>query len=221
MDLSAVPLPGFLAACAWIIALPLLAWAVAKAPWRRFASSEMVHVWYGTILAVTLLWLLRATVGTHFAFHLLGAAGMAMTCGGPLALVGGAVVVGLTTLITDATPANSAVVWLIQIALPAGVALATLRAGERMLPPNLFVYLFVAGFLGAALAFGAAGLAGAWILVAGAGDPAEVVYGDYVPYLLYLAFGEATLTGMLVTLAVVYRPHWVATFDDCRYIDGQ
>jgi len=29
-----------------------------------------------------------------------------------------------------------------------------------------------------------------------------------------LAFGEATLTGMLVTLGVVYRPHWVATWRD-------
>jgi uncharacterized membrane protein len=26
------------------------------------------------------------------------------------------------------------------------------------------------------------------------------------------------LTGMLLTLAVVYRPQWVATFDDRRYL---
>ena len=48
-----------------------------------------------------------------------------------------------------------------------------------------------------------------------------MVFGEYTPYLVYLAFGEATLTGMLVTLAVVYRPQWVATFDDARYIDGR
>jgi uncharacterized membrane protein len=32
----------------------------------------------------------------------------------------------------------------------------------------------------------------------------------------YLAFGEATATGMVLTLAVVYRPQWIATFDDDR-----
>lgn len=30
-----------------------------------------------------------------------------------------------------------------------------------------------------------------------------------------------TLTGMVLTLAVVYRPSWVATFDDARYIKGR
>ena len=49
----------------------------------------------------------------------------------------------------------------------------------------------------------------------------ELVFGEYLPYLLYLAFGEATLTGMLLTLAVAYRPQWVATFDDARYLDGR
>jgi uncharacterized membrane protein len=33
----------------------------------------------------------------------------------------------------------------------------------------------------------------------------------------HLAFGEATLTGMVLMLMVVYRPHWVATFDDALH----
>ena len=55
------------------------------------------------------------------------------------------------------------------------------------------------------------------IAATGAMD-AAVLFGDYVPYLLYLAFAEGTLTGMVLTLAVVYRPQWVATFDDARYL---
>ena len=39
--------------------------------------------------------------------------------------------------------------------------------------------------------------------------------------LAYLALGEATLTGIALTLAVVYRPQWVATFDDAWYPDGR
>jgi len=33
-----------------------------------------------------------------------------------------------------------------------------------------------------------------------------------------LAFGEATLTGMLLTLGVIYRPRWIATYDIDRYL---
>jgi uncharacterized membrane protein len=47
---------------------------------------------------------------------------------------------------------------------------------------------------------------------------ADIVFGDYVPFLLNLSFAEATLTGMELTLLVVYRPAWVATFDDGRYL---
>jgi uncharacterized membrane protein len=33
-----------------------------------------------------------------------------------------------------------------------------------------------------------------------------------------MGFGEAFLTGMLVTILVVYRRDWVATFDDARWL---
>jgi len=35
---------------------------------------------------------------------------------------------------------------------------------------------------------------------------------------LMLGFGEAFLTGMLVTILVVYRRDWVVTFDDARWL---
>jgi uncharacterized membrane protein len=36
---------------------------------------------------------------------------------------------------------------------------------------------------------------------------------------LLVAFSEAWLTGMLLTVLVVYRPERVAMFDPVRYID--
>jgi uncharacterized membrane protein len=36
-----------------------------------------------------------------------------------------------------------------------------------------------------------------------------------------MAWSEAFATGMLITLMVVYRPAWVATFDDRRYLLGK
>jgi len=35
---------------------------------------------------------------------------------------------------------------------------------------------------------------------------------------MMLGFGEAFLTGMLVTILVVYRRDWVVTFDDARWL---
>ncbi|MFO1413035.1 MAG: energy-coupling factor ABC transporter permease [Burkholderiales bacterium] len=219
MDVALAPL-----APAWVVAtsiatLVLLGWAAWAAPWRRLmASSEAASVWCGSIFALTVLWSVRAVVQDAMVIHLLGTAGFALAAGAPLALIGGAVVALASALVHGTPLAHAPAVFLTSVALPAAVALSVLRASQRLLPPNFFVYTIVACFLGGALGCGLAGLASAvQIALTGAVDP-EVVFGDYVPYLLYLAFGEGTLTGMMLTLAVVYRPQWVATFDDAFYL---
>ncbi|MFO1316445.1 MAG: energy-coupling factor ABC transporter permease [Burkholderiales bacterium] len=218
MDVAAVTLsPAWFAGSA-LAALGILAYAVRRAPWRRFASSEAVHVWYGTIFALVVLWSVRATIGQVVVIHLLGTAGFALAAGGPLALVGGALVAAVSALVHGTPVADVPLVFLLSVALPAGVALALLRATQRFLPPNFFVYAFAGGFLGPALGFGVAGVASATVLVLTGAGEADVVFGEYVPILLYLAFAEGTLSGMVVTLLVVYRPQWVATFDDARYL---
>jgi uncharacterized membrane protein len=221
MDLTAVVFPRLWAAAGCIAAGALLVLAMRAAPWKRFGESEPVHVWYGTIFALVVLWNVQATVGEGFTFHLLGVAAFALLAGPALALVGGGVAVVLLIAVRGGLWESAGLAYIAMVAVPVATTWLVHRAAERRLPPNFFVYVFVAAFFGAALSLVAAGLAGAVALTAGAGRPADLVFGEYVPYLMYLAFGEATITGMVLTLAVVYRPRWVATFDDARYLDGR
>ena len=48
--------------------------------------------------------------------------------------------------------------------------------------------------------------------------PAIALVDDYLPYYFLLGFAEAWLNGAMVTLMVVYVPHWVDSFDDRRYL---
>jgi uncharacterized membrane protein len=221
MDVGGAPLPTTWVVASFAAALGALAWALWAAPWRRFASSEAAHVWYGTIFALTVLWSVRAVVGGAVVIHLLGTAGFALAAGAPLALIGGALVVGITALIQGSPLANTATVFLLGVVLPVAVMFGVLRATQRFLPANFFVYVLAAAFFGAALALGASGLGGAAVVAATGGPETAALVRDLLPYLLYLAFAEGTLTGMVITLLVVYRPHWVATFDDSRYLDRQ
>ena len=221
MDLTAVTLPAAWSAVGWAFAFALLPAAARVAPWQRFAAREPVHVWYGAIFGVIALWSIQATVGEGFTFHLLGVAAFTLLAGAPLALAGTAIAVAVNVAVRNGIWANAALAWLTMAAIPVGATWLVLRLAERALPPHFFIYIFVVTFLGAGLSLVAAGVAGAALLTLAAGLPAELVFGEYVPYLLYLAFGEATLTGMVLTLAVAYRPHWVATFDDARYLEGR
>jgi len=213
MDVAALPAPVVLTLAAWAVALPLFALAL-RAAWRDAAAHrEAMLIVPAAVFVLCVLWSIRANVGQAFAFHLLGSAGLALAVGWPLALVGGAVVVVLMTLIHGTPLAGAALAWLVQIALPASVATGVLVLVARNLPRQLFVYLFAVGVFGAFAAFAATALAGIALLAVVADVPATTAFEEYLPMLLILGFGEATLTGMLLTLAVAYRPHWVATFD--------
>jgi uncharacterized membrane protein len=64
----------------------------------------------------------------------------------------------------------------------------------------------------------ATGLLACALLWLAAVYPAPTLLDDYLPYYLLLGFAEAWLNGALITLMVVYAPHWVGSFDDRRYL---
>jgi uncharacterized membrane protein len=89
---------------------------------------------------------------------------------------------------------------------------------DRYLPGNFFVYVFVTAFFGAALTVMATGLFSCGLMWLADVYPVAVLTDDYLPYYFLLGFAEAWLNGALITLMVVYLPHWVGTFDDQRYL---
>jgi uncharacterized membrane protein len=218
MDFVNVPFPAIWQGGAFILMVPALIWAVQTAPWRRFEASESSHVWYAAILCLTGLWSIRASLASGLTFHLLGASLFTLLTGPRLALIGTALVVGIVTVLRDGWWGNYALNILVLAAMPITVTAGALRATERWLPPNLFVYIFVVGFFDPGVAMFAAGALGSAAAVLSGALPATDVLDQFLPYLIYLAFGEATITGMLITLFVVYQPRWVTTFDDARYL---
>jgi uncharacterized membrane protein len=209
-------LPVALLAAAWTLGLAVVGAAAWHAPWSRLREDEQSHVFLGAIVAVALLWTITARVGPLVQFHLLGATLLYLLFGLPLALVGIAAVAAAATAAGAHDWMALGARFLVAGALPIAISHAVLRVAEARLPPNFFVYIFAAAFFGAAAAM-AANCLSASLLGLGTATPPSLddMRG---PMTLMLAFGEATLTGMLVTLFVVYKPAWVGTFRDERYL---
>ena len=83
---------------------------------------------------------------------------------------------------------------------------------------TFFVALRATAFFGAAATVMATGLLASVLLWLAAVYPAPILLDDYLPYYFLLGFAEAWLNGALITLMVVYAPHWVGSFDDRRYL---
>jgi uncharacterized membrane protein len=206
---------------AWYwLALPvlggLLVHAVLGAPWRRLRDPSVLNAWLGSIVALFVLWTIRAQVQPGLAFHLLGATATTLMFGPRLALVALSLVAVATAVSGGIEPLTVPLNLLILAAVPIAVTRVVMRGTGHWLPRHLFVYIFGNAFFGAALAMFATGLAAGALLAAGgrAGGPGP----DYLLSCFLLSSAEAFMTGGAITLLVVYRPGWVTTFDDTRYL---
>jgi uncharacterized membrane protein len=155
------------------------------------------------------LWGLRTGLPLGLGLHFLGAAGLYLLFGAPRALAGLALAALLAALLGGGPLGELPWSWFADGAVPVAVVWGVHRAVVRLAPANPFFYVFCVAFAGAGLSMVASlALHGA----AGAGVEPFVVLG------LMMGFGEAFLTGMLVTILVVYRRDWVETFDDARWL---
>ncbi len=212
---------------AWIYGayLPLALiwlWCLRTAPWRRMADSQLQNVWLGTVVVLTLMWSLKAEIKPGLTMHLLGATAFTLMFGRQLAIVGLSLVLAAVTynsssgiVIGWASYGLNAVM---MIVFPVLVAGGILRAVERFLPAHFFVYIFFAAFFGTGLNVVLTGLASTLLLGAASTYSLDKLFSEFFLSYVLLAFAEAWLTGALITLMVVYLPHWVGTFDDRRYL---
>ena len=201
-----------------LIALSLVVgWCLRAAPWRRLTEGNQSGVWAGAVVLLSLAWSLKAGVLPGLNLHVLGATALTLIFGPALAISGLLVTLAIVTLNGGAGWDSYGLNALLMAVLPCLLAQAILRAVERWLPPNYFVYLFVAAFFGSAAAVVATGLFACMALWAAGVYPAERLFSDYFPAYMLLAFAEAWLNGAAVALMVVFRPAWVGSFDDRRY----
>ncbi|MCH4563580.1 energy-coupling factor ABC transporter permease [Halomonas sp. EGI 63088] len=221
MSFAAPVLSPWLLLVASLVSLGTIGLALAQRPWRALlADHALQHRWLAATLAVTLLWQLRAQAVDWLTLHLMFTALLTLVFKAPLAL--------LSCLLANlAMVVLGRVAWpllgvnlLVTGVVPVLVMVLVWRLVDRRLPDNLMVFLFVCGFFGTALATLAAGLSAVGLMALGASDP-EVMHQalEYARFLPLLMPSEAFITGMLLSILLVYHPRWVATFNDHRYID--
>jgi uncharacterized membrane protein len=80
------------------------------------------------------------------------------------------------------------------------------------------VYFFLNAFANGAISMLAVGAAAALVSSGMGLYRGEYLLNEYLPFYLLMAWGEAFTTGALVTLMVVWKPEWIATFSDQRYL---
>lgn len=207
----------------WIAALYglILLTAVRLAPWRRVFLSGLSHIFMGSCVALILLWSVKAPVNASLTFHLLGMTAMTLVFGWSLAIIGSGVAL-LGVIINTGTgwdvfPLNAMILGVVPITLTQ----ISLILGRSLLPKNFFVYVLVNGFLTAGVAALVSGFLTVALLIMSGQFSLFQLKETFIPFLPLMIMPEAFLNGWIMTVLVVYRPHWVYSFSDVQYIKGK
>ncbi|WP_274584268.1 energy-coupling factor ABC transporter permease [Neisseria leonii] len=220
MNFLPVWFPAFWPAAAWLPLLLLLV-LTARPAARSLAGRPQAVA--AACLLFALLWSLRAQLGgsslAGMNYHLIGINLAVLMLGAPaavwlavlllpayLALYYGSAALPLTAL-------NACVLF-----LPAVAANLIVRRAAAKLPANLFVYIFLNGFLAAAAGMLLTGLSVCLLLAAADAFPAPALWGKAFPVFFLLSWAEAFLSGLFTAIFVALAPQLLATFNDARYL---
>jgi uncharacterized membrane protein len=212
-------LPLWLNAAAVLMVLAVLLVAVLGIDWRRLRDLEAQSVFFV---------LLALSVGAHLGrielqpgldLHLFGASIAALMLGWRFAALLQTLAVGLVALLWQRYWLSPALDLLITGLLPVLITTALLDFAQRRLPAHLFVYLLFNGFLAGALSITCAHIGKLLILLSLGVFDLDTLGENFLLTVPALMFPEGFATGAVLTLAVAYRPRWVATFHDPSYLD--
>jgi uncharacterized membrane protein len=178
-------------------------------PPERLNGLQRTHRLLIAAALVAGLWGLRTGLPLGVGLHFLGAACLYLLFGAPRALLGLALAAALAALLGGTPISGLPWAWLANGALPVAVVWGVHRAVARFAPANPFCYVFCIAFAGAGFSM---------IASLALHELAGAAVEPFVALGLMMSFGEAFLTGMLVTILVVYRRDWVVTFDDARWL---
>ncbi len=205
------PVESALATLALVLALGLR-------PWRMLTADLLTPLLAGVVL-LPWFWLLpqflpSSLVAGGVSVQLSGACLMTLLLGWPLAVLALGAVAGVVWFAGAVPWEVSLSQWVWLGLVPATMTLGLGAAMRRWLPDQVFIYILGRGFLGTALCVFASGVAYelAHHLVGG------VAVQEALVARWLMAWGDAFLTGMLVAIFVAFKPEWLATWSDRRYL---
>ncbi|MBM3115440.1 energy-coupling factor ABC transporter permease [Jeongeupia naejangsanensis] len=217
MNLVSSQFPLWLLALSWFAATLLLIRAALRVPWFALSQSALTG-WLGATVVALLFWQMKANIQPGLSFHLIGATALTLIAGRDRALLGLAAALAIDTGFGHAEWGAFGLSWLIIAALPCLLTQALLRQAQTRLPLNYFIYIFLNAFGAAALSMWLVGLLTCSLLAIFGPYALDFLLEEQLPYYFLMGWPEAFTTGTNLALLVIYRPQWVATFDDAKYL---
>ncbi len=185
---------------------------------QRWRDRRYLNLAALCALAMLALWRVRAGIYEGLDLHFLGLTVMTLMFGWRSALVLASLAQGALLILGVDAWHNAAGLFWLGVALPVLVSFGWLTLCHNLLPRNLWVYVFVGAFFNGLLTF-VARTTGLGLWYSGQYEWAVLV-DNYLILIPLFIFPEAMLNGFSTTMMVVYKPDWLATWNEREYLTG-
>lgn len=184
----------------------------------RLKDASRLNLFLAVSVALMVMWQIRTGIRPGLSFHLLGASIATLMFGFWRGWLAASFAAVATALAGKASLISLGTEILVFCAVPAAFTHHLYRLVDRKLPNHFFIYVLVNGFFGTAAGIGLTALVATLVMALSGSYELDYLLEHYTPYFFLLAWSEAFTTGMMATLMAVYKPEWLETFDDARYI---
>jgi uncharacterized membrane protein len=198
---------------AWLLAGAVLV-ALLFRPWSTLRHMAVRGSWFAAVVALACLWAAQAVLPMALPTQLSGACLLVLMFGWPLAVLTVVPVALAGSWLSGGGWAQALAPAFWNGVLPATAALAFGVALRRW--PHVFVYILGRAFLATAAAVSGSAALRVWL----EGAPPGAAPAVFLTAGVMIAWGEAFATGALAAIFVAFRPQWLLTYSDARYLPG-
>lgn len=205
-----------------LVVLGAAALALPFKPWAMLRRPALRHPWLGVLVLLPWLWSTSARLPGGLPVQLSLASLTVLMFGWPLAVWTWLAVAAAAAWLAPSAAAGEATAWWLQAStlmlwnglLPGTLALLVGLGTRRWLPQHLMVYILARGFGATLVAMALTGALWVWAEPPPPGaDAGTLLVGRWL-----IAWGDAVASGMIVSIFVAFRPEWLATYSDRRYL---
>ena len=217
LHIPAELLPSEVLWAANVLFLIILLFAARNVPFKGLLENRpSQHVYFGAMVCLLLLWGIKAGVSPGLGFHHLGATLFTLMFGWPLAIFGLTIIMSVSVLMQHNEVISLGLNGSLSIVIPVFASYAVLKLSQKYLADNFYIYIFVVAFFGAGIAVALSRFSSIVLLSLVNAYPEAKLIEESLLYTPLFMFPEMFITGMLISIFVVYKPEWVLTFEDER-----
>jgi uncharacterized membrane protein len=223
MNFPATALPTAVLWLAHVLYALILIAALWRAPWVYLKNNQDTHVLFGSYVSLYLFWRIGVSLQSDpgLEFHFLLVTTVTLMFGWAFAVIGSAVAQLALTLEGQAHWGSYTLNTLCNGVIPVLFTYYAYRVIATWFPRHFFIYIYLGAFFTGAFALLVSRGFGMILLVATGVYNSHHITQTYAVLLPVMMFPEAFLNGALMTLLVVFRPHWVSSFNDNLYLRGK